>query len=348
MRAEVNSSCRSPDPGSFPRVSRGRLEKQRCLVVGAAGFVGSHLSRALAGAGAEVHALIGPSTSTFRITDLENRITVARADLSDPGATRAAVAAASPDVVFHLATPSRGGTSRDPAICGPILRGVIDPLLVLIEALRDLDTPPRMFIRAGTIAEYGRTECPFREDDLEKPQNAYGAAMLAATKLLTMLNEDLPFEAITARLALTYGSMQSDSFMIPSLIQACLSGNPFTIRRPADRRDLIHVDDVVEGFIRIAECPGTDCDTVNIATGVAPRIDEVAAHLVALTGCDPSLLSFSTCHDDAGETLCSDSSRARELYGWGPTISVLEGLSMVVRDGEGVARDRIREKARGR
>jgi len=345
VRAEANSWCRSPDPVSFHRMSKGRLERQRCLVVGAAGFVGSYLSRALVDEGAEVHALIGPSTSTFRIADLGGRISVARADLSDPAATRAAVTAARPGVVFHLATPSRGGTSREPAICGPIMRGVIDPLLVLIEALCDLQTPPRAFIRAGTIAEYGRTKRPAHEDDREAPQNAYGAAMLAATNLLTMLREDLPFEAITARLALTYGPLQSDSFMIPSLIRACLAKKPFTIRRPADRRDLIHVDDVVEGFIRLAERPGIDCNTVNIATGTAPRIDDVAKQLAALTGCDPSLLSFGTRDDDPGETLCSDPSRARELYGWEPKIPVLEGLAMLVRDSEGEPLGRIREKA---
>ena len=89
---------------------------------------------------------------------------------------------------------------------------------------------------------------------------AYGAGVVAATHLTAALQPRLPFRISTARLALVYGPAQSTDYLIPYLIQRCLDGLPSVVRRPDDRRDLIHVDDVVDGLLRLAEVelPGRD------------------------------------------------------------------------------------------
>lgn len=307
------------------------MQGRVCLVTGAAGFIGSHLLRRLVSEGAQVHALVRPGSSLDRIDDWRRKVCLHHVDLSDAPAVREAVAAASPEFVFHLGGQNRGLNSAGPGAAQEAIAAIVQPLIGLIEAAAALQTPPLAFFRAGTIAEYGRSALPFRERNREAPVNAYGAAMLAATHLLEMLEPGLPFRVVTLRLALTYGPRQSDSFLIPQLVDACLDGRRFQIQRPDDRRDLIHVDDVVSAFLALAETPHVRSGVVNVCTGLAPSMREVAAEIIAATRCNPALIEqHRAAPGEAITELRSDPSLARELYAWSPRIPLRQGLSRLI------------------
>lgn len=310
------------------------------LITGAAGFIGSHLVHRLVAAGDTVHALVRETTALDRLADLvhppagtprRGKLVVHRLDLADYDAVRACVAQARPTRVFHLAAETR--LPAEPTVTGA--RGAtgiyLDPLLNLVEALASLPEPPGVLVRAGTIAEYGRAELPYREHGSTSPVTPYGAGMLHASHVLAMLGPSLPFPAITARLALCYGPGQSSAFLVPQLIEACMAQRPSTVMRPDDRRDLIHIDDVVDALVRIAELAPQGCDVVNICSGAAPDMGSVARRIIALTGCDPALVSLRqsvpgvTCNE-----LRSSPERARLRLGWQSTISLDEGLKRTI------------------
>lgn len=307
------------------------MEGRVCLVTGAAGFIGSQLLRRLVSEGARVHALVRPGTSLNRIDDWRRKVRLHHVDLSDAPAVRLAVAAASPEFVFHLGSQNRGLNSDGPEAALEAIETILRPLIGLLEAAAALSTPPQAIFRAGTIAEYGRSSLPFRERNREAPANAYGAAMLAATQFLEMLEPALPFHVVTMRLALTYGLGQSDKFLIPQLVDACLEGRRFEIQRPDDRRDLIHVDDVVSAFLAISRTRHTRSGVVNVCTGTAPSMREVAAEIIAATRCDPALIEQRRpLPGEAIAELRSDPSLARELYAWSPRVGLRQGLSQLI------------------
>lgn len=302
-----------------------------CLVTGAAGFIGSHLLRRLVNAGAQVHALVRPGSSLDRIEDCQHKVRLHHADLRDAGAVREALAAANPQFVFHLGSQNRGINSPGPQAAQDAIEAIVQPLIGLIEAAATLPDPPHAFFRAGTIAEYGRSALPFRERNREAPVNPYGAAMLAATHFLEMLEPALPFHVLTARLALTYGPDQSDKFLIPQLVDACLEGRRFEIQRPDDRRDLIHVDDVVSAFLAFAETRHVRSGVLNVCTGAAPSMREVAAEIIAATRCDPALIEqHRPAPGEAVSELRCDPSLARERYAWSARIPLRQGLSRLI------------------
>ncbi len=307
------------------------MDGRTCLVTGAAGFIGSHIVRRLVDRGASVHAVVRPGASLDRIADCKDRVTVHHADLCDPVATRAAVSAASPELVFHLASPSRGANSADIDAAKRSIKQIIKPLIGLVEALAQLPEPPRALFRAGTIAEYGAVALPYRERQRERPISAYGSAMLAGTQFLDMLQASVPFQMVTARLALTYGPDQSESFLIPALIDACLAGQSIKIERPDDRRDLIHVDDVVSAFLALAETRNVQSGYINVATGTAPSMREVAAEVISGTRCNPALVEQRRLlpGEKINELRC-DASLAREMYSWSPQIGLRQGLSRLI------------------
>lgn len=307
------------------------MQGRICLVTGAAGFIGSHMVRRLVAEGAQVHALVRPGSAPVRLEALCNKIRMAPVDLHDACAVRSAVAAARPDLVFHFAGQNRGLDTASPDAARKALAAILPPAINLIDALAQLPAAPRAVVRAGTIAEYGLSSLPYRESDREKPVNAYGAAMLAATRTIEMLAPGLAFPVTTARLALTYGPGQSDAFLIPRLVDAAICGRSVEVRRPGDRRDLIHVDDVVSAMLALACARDPRSRIINIGTGAAPSMREVAAEIVSASGCSPALIVHRA--QSAGEKfaeLRSDPSLARALYGWSPQCSLRQGIRQLV------------------
>lgn len=309
------------------------MHKTVSLVTGAAGFIGSHLSSRLLSEGDEVHVLVRPTTSLRRLADIVGDLIVHRVDLSDRAATRDCVAAISPNRVFHLAAETRLPTEPSFAATRAAIGHYVEPTLNLVESLAELAEPPSVMVRAGTIAEYGSAELPYRETGLAIPLTPYGAGMLAATHWLAMLAPALTFPAITARLALCYGPGQSRSFLVPALIEAALSRRPFTVERPDDRRDLLHVSDTVTALLRIAELAPRDCRVINVSSGTAPTMREVVERIVELTGCDPSLIALRrpSPGDRPVELRCA-ADLVRLLCGWERRIGLDDGLSQTIAD----------------
>jgi nucleoside-diphosphate-sugar epimerase len=310
------------------------MEGSICLVTGAAGFIGSHLTHRLVREGAIVHAVLRPGSPVARIAGDADKIVIHRANLEDREAVRACVEQVQPAMVFHLGAETRAGTQRSPAAAQLSVKQLLDPLIGLVDALNDLPRPPAVLVRAGSIAEYGNVPLPYREGVREAPQNAYGAGLLAGTQFLEMLADELAFPTITARLALTYGPGQSHNFLLPALIDACRAGRDFEINRPDDRRDLIHVDDVVEALLVLARPHVRTCSLVNIGSGSAPTMRQVAERIMALTGCGPDRVHFAAAQSTPTELRC-DASLAKQIFGWEASLSLEDGLARLLSVGEG-------------
>ncbi|NNC52173.1 MAG: NAD-dependent epimerase/dehydratase family protein, partial [Erythrobacter sp.] len=240
------------------------MDGKSCLVTGAAGFIGSHLCRRLLDEGAQVHALVRPGTGLERIASIADRLVIHRADLADRNTLASCLAQAEPHIVYHLATPTRFAGNDPVANAAASVETIVEPLITLVGALADAPRPPENFVRTGTIAEYGNVALPYREERREAPVTPYGTAMLAGTHYLALLQDDLAFPSVTARLALTYGEGQSSDFLVPALFEACQRGRSIRLQRPDDRRDLIHIDDVIDALLIMGQTPLPGARHVNV------------------------------------------------------------------------------------
>ena len=82
------------------------LEKKRCLVTGASGFIGAHLVRNLIHAGAEVTALVRENTDLWRLKMVQSVCSIIKANLVEPVELDALFAAVKPAIVFNSAFPA--------------------------------------------------------------------------------------------------------------------------------------------------------------------------------------------------------------------------------------------------
>jgi UDP-glucose 4-epimerase len=115
--------------------------------------------------------------------------------------------------------------------------------------------------------------------------------------------------------------------MIAQLLRGATS---IKLGRLDTRRDLTFVSDTVEGFVRAATVEKIEGQTIQLGTGTSPSIKEIfeaacrALGKRATVELDPSRL-----RPDASEVevLLSDPSRAKELLGWQPAVSLEDGLA---------------------
>lgn len=302
---------------------------ERVLITGGAGFIGSRLAAAHAAAGDEVHALVRPR-GMIGSHRMASGVMVARVHLDDFEALSMYLAKARPTIIYHLASDTGRNACIPSPADPPALTGDLHNFLTLLAAAQTVN--PKVLVRSGTLAEYGNGPTPAREGQRERPLSAYATAMVAGAHYARLLQPTLPFGVLTARLALTYGEGQSESFLIPHLIQGCLAGTPCQVRHPSRRRDLIHVDDAVEGLRALARTDLPGGTIINLCSGVAPMMGDVAARIVDLAGADPALLSFGEDAESDTEitTVLGSPDLALALTGWCARTELNEGLARTV------------------
>jgi nucleoside-diphosphate-sugar epimerase len=303
----------------------------RIVITGGAGFVGSHLAEAAIEAGHDVHLIIRQSSSDHRLRKLEGRFSRHTLDLRSERELHDCLGQLAPEYIYHLAACPRRLQS---ATFADVRDGISDHLIGLTSLLAvaaHLPRPPRKLIRTGSLAEYGEAPAPYRETEREAPVNAYGAELTAATHMVRALQRRLPFPVVTARLALIYGDQQSTDYLVPRLITRCLSGETTAVTHPQDKRDLLHVDDVVEPLMRLMTAPTPGGTLVNLATGYAPTMQSVAEMIVRLTGCDPDLVTYGGADQSSGiPDFRADTRMARELLSWSARTPLEEGMKRTI------------------
>ncbi|MET3722992.1 NAD-dependent epimerase/dehydratase family protein [Sphingomonas trueperi] len=302
---------------------------ERVLITGGGGFIGSRLAIAHAREGDDVHVLVRPR-GLLDERRLSPGIDVVRVHLDDLDALCDCLLKIRPSIIYHLAS----GTGRDPDqrnIARPKrLTEDLSNFLNLLTAANE--ARPRVLVRTGSLAEYGRGAAPSCEWQREQPLADYTTAMVAATHYAAALQPRLPFRIATARLGLTYGVGQDNSFFLPWILQRCLDGRESLVRHPHWRRDLVHVDDVVAGLRALARCEIEGGAVVNLCTGEAPSMREVAELVVELTGARADLINFGDPAKEAfgNPILWGSPEVAFAKLGWVAKIGLREGLAGMI------------------
>lgn len=304
---------------------------RNALIVGGAGFVGSYLSAELLRRGSAVTAVIRPSTKASLLQELAPSAAIRRIDAGDQTALNGAFRELQPDAVFYVAGTPRARTQTVFDEFAAHLQPAVSQLLLTLRAAAETAHPPRAFVRAGTLAEYGDAPTPHAEDMRGVPSTVYGVCALSGTRMLEVIDKALPYRIANARLALIYGWRQTPAFLIPLMVDRFLRGEPVVVNDPDAVRDLIHVNDVCDALIALA---GTDNPTpgpINIGSGEAISMREAAETILEVAGARRDLLRFGDPSLTTGSRrLEMTTDRAALLVGWRAKIGFRDGIRDMV------------------
>ena len=309
--------------------------KERVLVTGAAGFIGSHLTETLAAGGRQVRALIHYNFQNnwgwleTLPPRLMERIEVFPADICDPFAVRKAVEGC--DTVFHLASLIAIPYSylAPASYVDTNVKGALNILQAcLVEGVDRV-------VHTSTSETYGSAQyVPIDEKHPLVGQSPYAASKIAADKLAESYHLSFDLPVATIRPFNTFGPRQSARAVIPTIITQVLTGAK-TIRLGALHpiRDLNYVQDTVAGFLAVAQTEGAVGTVTNIGRGEGISIGELADLILELCASDARIESQSErLRPDKSEVqrLICGNRKARDLLGWYPQHSLRQGLEATV------------------
>lgn len=202
-------------------------KKYRVLVTGVTGQTGSYLADLLINQGHEVHGLVrrASSFSRSRIEHLRcdpnvygNSLFLHYADLSDATAIRRIIESISPHEIYHLAGQSHVGLSFE--IPESTMREVAVATLSILEIVRDLSDPPRVFHASSAEVFGDALTCPQNENVAFRPVNPYGCSKVFATQILQVYRESFGLFMCNGILYNHESPRRSENFVTRKITQA--------------------------------------------------------------------------------------------------------------------------------
>jgi UDP-glucose 4-epimerase len=268
----------------------------RAFITGGAGFIGSHIVESvLRDPAGEVVIFDNLSSGRGAFTDAatqDPRCTFVFGDLVDGGAVRRAVAAAQPDVVFHLAAnPDIARGALDPSL--DFQQTVIGTFHVL-EAMR-LARVPRLVFTSGSGVYGDHPEVATAESfGPLHPISMYGASKLAAEAMISAYAHMYGLIAYVFRFANVVGARQTHGVAFDFIRK--LRRDPRRLEVLGDghqSKSYVHVSDVVSAILFVVEKEREPVNLFNVATDDYVTVRWIADCVRDAMGLGAAALAFT-------------------------------------------------------
>ncbi len=305
----------------------------RCVVTGAAGFVGSSLADRLLAEGHEVigvdcfvdyypRALKELNIEQARSHDAYTFIEGDLLTLDLPKALEGA------ELIFHQAAQAgvRGSWGGDFSI---YTSNNVLGTQRLLEATRadSVCSSLKKFVYASSSSVYGTAETlPTTEEILPRPVSPYGVSKLAAEQLAVLYAQEMDVPTISLRYFTVYGPRQRPDMAFRRVIEAGLTNEQFPVFGDGEQsRDFTFIQDIVDANIAASKCPdhGAVC---NVGGGSRVTLNQVLQQIESILGRKLNLDYQERRKGDARHTSASIE-QAKRLLGYEPRVSLAEGLS---------------------
>ena len=300
----------------------------RVLVTGGAGFIGSHLCHRLLKEGNEVICLDNFFTGSKRNIAhlLENRhFELVRHDVTEPILLEV-------DRIYNLACPA-----------SPIhyqYNPVKTTKTSVMGAINMLGIAKRVkarILQASTSEVYGdpqvhpQTESYWGHVNTLGIRSCYDEGKRVAETLMMDYHRQNHVDVRIIRIFNTYGPKmaENDGRVVSNFILQALKNEDITVYGKGEQtRSFCFVSDLVEGMIRMMECPGF-IGPVNLGNPNETTILEFAKKIIALTG-SRSRIVYNPLPADDPKQRQPDITLAKEMLDWEPKVSVDEGLKQTI------------------
>jgi len=304
------------------------MKRQRALVTGGAGFLGSHLCQRLHNQGWEVLCLdnfyTGSNQNVESLVD-HRGFEIIRHDICYPISLEV-------DAIYHLSCPaSPPHYQRDP---------IQTTKTSVLGALNILDLAKRLrcpVLFSSTSEVYGDPHVsPQREDywgnvNSVGPRSCYDEGKRCAESLFMDYHRMHQVDIRIARIFNTYGPHMAhdDGRVVSNFIVQALTHQPLTIYGNGEQsRSFCYVDDTIAGLMSLMEKKNLHIP-VNIGNPNEKTMKEIASLILQLTN-SPSKIAYHPLPIDDPKQRCPDISKAKVELGWEPKIELTSGLKKTI------------------
>jgi NAD dependent epimerase/dehydratase len=307
------------------------LKGKKVLVMGADGFIGSHLVERLLDEGCKVKAFVYYNSfnswgwlDSFSKDKLD-KLDIFTGDVRDPGGVKKSMEDI--DIVFHLAALI--GIPFSYHSPDSYIDTNVKGTLNVLQAARELKV--KKILVTSTSEIYGTAQyVPIDEKHPRQGQSPYSATKIAADAIAQSFYLSFNLPVTIVRPFNTYGPRQSARAVIPTIIIQLLNGkDKIELGSLWPTRDFNYVKDVCEGFLAIAQSPKTIGEDINIATESDISIKYLAEKIIGLVNPKVKVvLDKSRVRPKASEVerLLGSNDKIKKLTHWKPKYSLERGL----------------------
>ena len=300
------------------------------LVTGGAGFIGSHITRALLEQGANVRILDNFSSGkrdNLKGLDVE----IIEGDLRD--ASRVAEAVRGVNIIFHEAAfVSVPESMEKPQECFDVN---VTGTSILFEAARKAGV--QRAVIASSAAVYGDSEAmPLVEDTPLKQLSPYASSKRMDEMYAELYTRSFGFEVAALRYFNVYGPRQRPDSMyaaaVPIFIRRMLDNKPITVYGDGGQsRDLVNVKDVVQANLIASQHSSAPGQIFNVCTGVETRLLDLLDILYEIF---PNASRHIHAEPRAGDIYRSIGTpkKAMDVLGYKPSVTLVDGVYEAVEE----------------
>ncbi|WP_062353936.1 UDP-glucose 4-epimerase GalE [Bacillus kwashiorkori] len=307
------------------------------LVLGGAGYIGSHAVYQLMDSGYDV--VVVDNLQTGHKDAIHPRAKFYEGDIRDRNFLKNVFEQEHIEGVIHFAANSLVGES------------MVEPLKyydnnvygtqVLLEAMREANV--KYIVFSSTAATYGEPEAvPITEDMPTMPTNTYGETKLAMEKMMKWCEKAFGIKFVSLRyfnVAGARGEIGEDhhpeTHLIPLVLQTALGkreyitifGNDYPTKDGTCIRDYIHVEDLIDAHILALKYlqAGNESNIFNLGSSQGFSVQEIIEMARVVTGKEiPAKIGERRAGDPS--VLIASSEKARNILGWNPTRTNIEQI----------------------
>ncbi len=291
------------------------------LVVGAGGFVGQHLTRALSSRGNKVIAVSRrpPDHGVTGVEAVVGAMTEPQpfAELLDRCHT-----------VIYLASNSTPGTSAGRPV--DEVRGNLLPLAALLQAMQANPRVKLLYLSSGGSLYAAASTDPSTEASPVQPRSYHGAAKVAAECLITAWCQQYEGQAALLRPSNIYGpgQLERPGFgIVPACFGKLMRGETLAVWGDGSIvRDYLYIDDFIALCMAIlSSSMPAGAQVLNASSGIGISLNELFHTIEKVTG-TPLPRSHELDRPVDARQIVMDSAVARDRYGWVPVTPLEEGL----------------------
>jgi UDP-glucuronate 4-epimerase len=307
--------------------------KKHYVITGGAGFIGSHIVKALLERNDVEITCIDNFDPFYRrqlkllnIDGFEKHHHFFLRDINLDDVTTQELHQAIPqpvDVVIHAA--ARAGVR--PSIANPISYQQTNILGTqkLLEFAAEKKVLQFIFVSSSSV--YGETETyPWAEDQTPLPISPYAMTKLSGESAGHVYSKLFGLRFIALRLFTVYGPGQRPDLAIHRFTKALLQGKPLTVFGDGTTsRDYTYVDDIVNGVLAAIDYNATNFEVINLGNSVAVPLNELIAQLEKITGKEALIERQPEQPGDLHQT-CASIDKAKRLLNYQPKTKLQDGL----------------------
>jgi UDP-glucose 4-epimerase len=313
------------------------LSLEPVAVTGATGFIASHLVPQLVAAGCQPILLSRSWNENVHFAALREHVRWVEMDLTRRESFEQILQKEKPATLFHLGGVRPRTDARDEAVrCDEIN---FHATVSLLEAA--MLAGVRRIVIMGSSEEYGNQSGPLHEGLSLRPATPYGVSKAKATARALEMHSRDGCPVVVLRPFSVYGPAQPPDMFVAEAVDCAVRTLPFKMSHGEQKRDLVFVADVVRGLINAAYAPGIEGLVINLGTGKAHRLRDVAERIWKMTETQaPLLIGHRHAAPEKLYDTWGDITLARRLLGWEPVIDLDTGLRQTI----GWAREQLEAK----